>query len=66
MTIRRGGMVLNITTAAHAIAAPVTAIVTVGQWCRRKLLVGMQTLHLAPHKHSRKAGRAFGRIAGGE
>src|SRR5262245_66677085 len=35
-------MLLNITMAAHPIAAAVTAIVTVGQCCRRKCLAGMQ------------------------
>ena len=35
-------MLLNITMAAHPIAAAVTAIVTVGQCCRRKSLAGMQ------------------------
>jgi hypothetical protein len=31
MTIRWGGMLLNITIAAHPIAAAVTEIITVGQ-----------------------------------
>jgi hypothetical protein len=42
MTIRCGGMVRSITSAAHAIAAAVTAIVIACQWCRRKSLPGMQ------------------------
>jgi hypothetical protein len=42
MTIRCGGMVRSITSAAHAIAAAVTAIVIACQWCRRKSLAGMQ------------------------
>jgi hypothetical protein len=36
-------MLRSITKAAHPIAAAVTAIVTVGQWCRRKARIGMQT-----------------------
>jgi hypothetical protein len=41
-------MLLNIRTAANAIAAAVTAIMTVGQWCRRNSLTGMQPDCLAP------------------
>jgi hypothetical protein len=41
MTMRCGGMLLNITMAAHPIAAAVAAIVTVGQWCRRISLKDM-------------------------
>src|SRR5262249_62376472 len=43
ITMRCGGMLLSITRAAHPIAAAVTAIVTVGQWWRRKARIGMQT-----------------------
>src|SRR6516164_1612917 len=42
MTIWCGGMLLNITMAAHPIAVAVTPIMTVGPWCRRKSLAGMQ------------------------
>ena len=42
MTILRGGMLRSTTTAAHAIAAAVTAIVIAGQWFRRTSLAAIQ------------------------
>ena len=48
-------MLLSIQMAAHPIAAAVTAIVTVGQCCRRKSLAGMQPLRLAlPTDYNRR------------
>jgi len=42
MTIRRGGMLPSITSAAQAIAAAVTVIVMAGQLCWKKCLASMQ------------------------
>src|SRR5262245_15772513 len=50
MTIRCGGMPRSITSAAHAIAAAVTAIVIACQLCRRKSLAGMQRDRAAQQK----------------
>jgi len=48
MTIRCGGKLLSITSAAIAIAAAVTAIVIDGQWCRRTSPAGMRRYFSLP------------------